>query len=160
MQKRKRRDERKQILNTRIFPVVRFDTKSPLHPRYRSTQSRVLFPDNQVYSLNTITITLIPLSTKELHHEAEARESTVAPSCCMRTLLGCCVARRCRDPWRQRDRQEKKTSERIDHVRFRRKGKRVKHLSKYMYFSLPNWLGKFVFLPLPRKPIVFLPFFL
>ena len=86
--------------------------------------------------------------------------ATVVPSCCMRTLLGCCVVRRRRDPWRQRDRQEKKTSERIDHVRFRRKGKRVKHLSKYMYFSLPNWLGKFVFLPLPRKPIVFLPFFL
>ena len=51
MRNLKRRDEKKQILDTRIYPVVRIAS------------------GNQISSVNTITVTLIPLSTKELAHE-------------------------------------------------------------------------------------------
>ena len=60
---------RKRKIGMRIYPVIRFDTKSLLHPRCSSTQSKVSLPGNQVSSVNTITVTLIPLSTKELAHE-------------------------------------------------------------------------------------------
>ena len=59
---------RKRKIGMRIYPVIRFDTKSLLHPRCSSTQSRVSLPGNQVSSVNTITVTLIPFSTKELAH--------------------------------------------------------------------------------------------
>ena len=49
-------DERKRTLDTKIYPVVRIATLK--HSR------RVSLPGNQVSSVNTITITLIPLSTK------------------------------------------------------------------------------------------------
>ena len=51
MRKLKKRDERKRTLDTRIYPVVRIAS------------------GNQISSMNTITVTLIPLSTKELAHK-------------------------------------------------------------------------------------------
>ena len=59
-----RRDERTQILDTRIYPVVQIATKAPPTSTLLKHSRRVSLPGNQVSSVNTITITLIPLSTK------------------------------------------------------------------------------------------------
>ena len=44
MRKLKERDERKQTLNTRIYPVVRITTKAPLRPRCWRTHEEYHFP--------------------------------------------------------------------------------------------------------------------
>ena len=65
----KRRDERKQTLDTRIYPVVRIATKTVPTSTLLKHSRRVSLPSNQVSSMNTITVTLAPGSTKELHQE-------------------------------------------------------------------------------------------
>ena len=67
MRKLKGRDEGKQTLDTKIYPVVRIATKAPPTSTLLKHSQRVLFPGNQVSSVNTITVTLIPFSTKELY---------------------------------------------------------------------------------------------
>ena len=62
MRKLKERDERKRALDTRIYPVVRFATKATSTLLKHSR--RVSLPGNQVSSVNTITVTLIPIFTK------------------------------------------------------------------------------------------------
>ena len=59
-----------KLFDTRIYPVVRLaiKTQAPISTLSKHSQ-RVSFHDNQVSSVNTITVTLIPLSTKELHQE-------------------------------------------------------------------------------------------
>ena len=69
MRKLKGRDERKQTLDTKIYPVVRIATKAPLHIHVVEALTKSIASGNQVSSMNTITVTLIPLSTKELHHK-------------------------------------------------------------------------------------------
>ena len=60
----KSRDERKQTLDTRIYPVVRIATKAPPTSTLLKHSRRVSLPGNQVSSVNTITVTLIPIFTK------------------------------------------------------------------------------------------------
>ena len=60
----KRRDERKQTLDTRIYPVVRIATKAPPTSTLLKHSRRVSLSGNQVSSVNTITVTLILVSTK------------------------------------------------------------------------------------------------
>ena len=59
-----------KLFDTRIYPVVRLATKTqtPISTLSKHSQ-RVSLHDNQVSSVNIITVTLIPLSTKELHQE-------------------------------------------------------------------------------------------
>ena len=64
MWKLKERDERKRTLDTRIYSVVRFATKAPPTSTLLKHSRRVSFPGNQVSSVNTITVTLIPIFTK------------------------------------------------------------------------------------------------
>ena len=63
MRKLKERDERKRTLDTRIYPVVRIATKAPTSMLLKHSR-RVSLPGNQVSSVNTITVTLIPIFTK------------------------------------------------------------------------------------------------
>jgi len=69
MRKLKRRDERKQTLDTRGFiPWFGLPQRRPyIHVVEAITKS--IASGNQVYSVNTITVTLILLSTKELAHK-------------------------------------------------------------------------------------------
>ena len=64
MQKLKGRDERKRTLDTRIYPMVRIATKAPPTSMLLKHSRRVSLPSNQVSSVNTITVTLIPIFTK------------------------------------------------------------------------------------------------
>ena len=64
MRKLKEKDERKQTLDTRIYPVVRIAKKAPPTSTLFKHSRRVSLPGNQVSSVNTITITLIPIFTK------------------------------------------------------------------------------------------------
>ena len=64
MRKLKERDERKRTLDTRIYPVVRIATKVPPTSTLLKHSRRVSLPGNQVSSVNTITVTLIPIFTK------------------------------------------------------------------------------------------------
>ena len=64
MRKLKERDERKRTLNTRIYPVVWFATKAPPTSTLLKHSRRVSLPGNQVSSVNTIMVTLIPIFTK------------------------------------------------------------------------------------------------
>ena len=59
-----RRDKRKQTLDTKIYPMVRIATKAPPTSTLLKHSQRVSFPGNQVSSVNTITVTLIPIFTK------------------------------------------------------------------------------------------------
>ena len=62
MRKLKGRDERKRTLDMRIYPVVRFVTRRPyVHVVEALTKS---IASRQVSSVNTITVTLIPIFTK------------------------------------------------------------------------------------------------
>ena len=69
MRKLKGTDERKRTLDTRIYPVVRFATKNAHMSTLLKHSLRVSLLENQVSSVNTITITLILGSTKELLHK-------------------------------------------------------------------------------------------
>ena len=64
MRKLKERDERKQTLDTRIYHVVRIATKAVPTSTLLKHSRRVSLSGNQVSSVNTITVILIPLSTK------------------------------------------------------------------------------------------------
>ena len=64
MRKLKERDERKRTLDTRIYPVVRIATKAPPTSTLLKHSRRVSLSGNQVSSVNTITVTLIPIFTK------------------------------------------------------------------------------------------------
>ena len=64
MRKLKERDERKQTLDARIYPVVRIATKAPPTSTLLKYSRRVSLLGNQVSSVNTIMVTLIPISTK------------------------------------------------------------------------------------------------
>jgi len=66
-----RRDERKRTLDTRIYLVVRIVTKASLRPCCWSTHVEYCF--RQFSSMNTITVILIPLFTKELAHNGSPR---------------------------------------------------------------------------------------
>ena len=48
---------------------------------------RVSLPGNQVSSVNTITVTLIPLSTKELAHKGEGVSTSLVQGCCRHSTL-------------------------------------------------------------------------
>ena len=64
MRKLKKRNERKRTLDTRIYSVVRIATKAPPTSTLLKHSRRVSLPSNQVSSVNTITVTLIPIFTK------------------------------------------------------------------------------------------------
>ena len=64
MRKLKERDERKRTLDARIYPMVRIATKAPPTSTLLKHSRRVSLPGNQVSSVNTITVTLIPIFTK------------------------------------------------------------------------------------------------
>ena len=81
MRKLKERDERKQTLYSRIYPMVRIATKaSPTSMLLKHSQG-VSLPGNQVSSVNTITVTLIPLSTKEFAHKGEGVSTSLVQGC-------------------------------------------------------------------------------
>ena len=64
MRKLKERDDRKQTLDAKIYPVVRIATKGAPTSTLLKHSQRVSLPDNQVSSVNTITVALIPIFTK------------------------------------------------------------------------------------------------
>ena len=69
MRKLKERDRGKQTLDAGVYPVVRFSHKGTPTSMLLKHSLRVLLLGHQVSSVNTITITLAPGSTKELLHK-------------------------------------------------------------------------------------------
>ena len=69
MRKRKERDRRKQTLDAGVYLVVRLATKATPTSTLLKHSLRVLLLGNQVSPVNSITVTLIPISTKELLHK-------------------------------------------------------------------------------------------
>ena len=69
MQKLKERDRGKQTLDAGVYPVVRFSHKGTPTSMLLKHSLRVSLLGNQVSSMNKTTVTLIPISTKELLHK-------------------------------------------------------------------------------------------
>ena len=69
MRKRKEWDRRKQTLDAGVYPVVRFSHKGTPTSMLLKHSLRVSLLGNQVSSADSTTVTLIPISTKELLHK-------------------------------------------------------------------------------------------
>ena len=69
MWKRKKRGRRKRTLDAGVYPVVRFSHKGTPISMLLKHSLRVSLLGNQVSSADSTTVTLILISTKELHHK-------------------------------------------------------------------------------------------
>ena len=69
IRKLKERDRGKQTLDAGVYPVVRFSHKGTPTSMLLKHSLRVSLPGNQVSSVDSTTVTLIPFSTKKLLHK-------------------------------------------------------------------------------------------
>ena len=69
MRKLKERNRRKQTLDAGVYPVVRLATKAYTYIHVVVALTKSMLLGHQVSSVNTITVTLAPGSTKEFHQE-------------------------------------------------------------------------------------------